>query len=679
MISIQSADTNFTPDFISQISAFTTEISKLEGIDYIISPTNTLRYVKVPLLGFHSSPLLRQDSPQNLDIDLKKINKDNSLYQYLFSHDKSALLCYIVFSRSVSSANKITLTEVIQQKSVDILTKEVGLFFAGQPNTQAYYMGTLRQELILFSSISLALLILFITITYRSLLITIYSILTLLVSLTITFGLVSLVLDELDFLMTILPTIIFVIGNSTLIHLIEDHQQKEQTNYKVFNQNRTKRITFISSITTAIGFFSLYFLPIEPIQTFGIFAALGIIISWITAIVFFNALMNLHEIRIKSKQEKSWTVFLSTLFDSIIRRRKVYVFGILVFVGVALIGINKLNPNSYFLGDLNKESTLKQELSHFEENYGGIRPFELGLTAKRGTLLTPNTLNDLNEIQTYIDSIYQVSMPLSLVVFFKEINQALHGGNPLENKIPLDSISKQDLINAFSHHKVASKLNFIIDSTLTKTRITGKIPDLGAQAINAKNKALISHLKQYDDRFDYSITGAAHLMDNSNNHVTFNLLIGIAFSLILVTIVIGISLQSVKIALISILPNLYPLILVAGIMGYIGIDLNIGTAIIFTVLYGIAVDDTIHFLIRFSAEIGKEDALRNTFIYAGKKIIITSFIISSGFMAFILSDFGSTFYAGIFISTGLVIALLTDLILLPILLHYFIKTKKIKK
>ena len=275
---------------------------------------------------------------------------------------------------------------------------------------------------------------------------------------------------------------------------------------------------------------------------------------------------------------------------------------------------------------------------------------------------------------------YQVSMSLSIITILQEINVTIHGGNSAYHVIPKDKAELDNLLAAAQQFKLVEKSRFLISSDLKETRITGKIFDSGANEIQQKNQEFKAFTEKFDSRLTFQLTGSAHLMDMANQNVTTHLLKGLIFSLILVTVVIGIALQSVQIAFLSILPNVFPLLVIAGLMGWLGIDLKIGTALIFTVLYGIAVDDTIHFLMRYKIEqnIDPIFALKNTYLHVGKKLLITSFIISVGFLSFTLSEFNSTFYAGLLITIGLIIALLTDLIQLPLLLQSIDKNNHLK-
>lgn len=204
-------------------------------------------------------------------------------------------------------------------------------------------------------------------------------------------------------------------------------------------------------------------------------------------------------------------------------------------------------------------------------------------------------------------------------------------------------------------------------------RITGKINDLGSLTISQLNLDLSKYLSGNTSLATYHITGAAQLMDNSNADIALNLTRGLGIALLFTAIILGMLFRSLRIAMLSLIPNTLPLIIIAGLMGWIGVDLKVATALIFPIAFGIAVDDTIHLLSRLRIErrlgLSWEESIRNSILKTGKAILITTFILSSGFGVFMLSEFTSTYYIGLLVGLALFFAVLADLLLLPLLLR----------
>ena len=214
----------------------------------------------------------------------------------------------------------------------------------------------------------------------------------------------------------------------------------------------------------------------------------------------------------------------------------------------------------------------------------------------------------------------------------------------------------------------------LISSDKKTTRIMGSIGDLGSEIIENKNEQLLSFIESEIDPniVQVRITGTAHLLDQNMKTLSNSITLGLIIAVIIVSIIMAILYKSLKIVLISIIPNVIPLIMIAGIMGIFGIQFKVTTAIIFTIAFGICVDDTIHFLSKFNLELKKGKsllyALKRTYLATGKAIVLTSLILCSGFLMLIFSDFSGTFYTGVLITIALFIAVIADLTILPILL-----------
>lgn len=686
MLSFEHEKTVYDSLFLNEIQHITDQLVELPELTKVISPTHTNRKIQLPIFGIKSIPLLHLDDRIALQNDQKRNQENQSLYSNLFSTDGKSLLIYLIVSDTVNKTEKTRLLATIKAICESCQPTTIQhVYYAGQINTQAYYTQKLRYELVVYSGIAIGLLILFLYLTYRCFKLVFFTVLTLIIAVIFSLTIIIVVLGELDFLMTLLPTILFVIGISVLIHLIEDyenHPERIENGLLPFKKAQllTFNTTFISALTTAIGFFSLYFLPIRPVQNFGLYTGIGILITWLTSVLFYPALMRVFPSKMSSKKKGNWSKTLSTAFGIIRAKQGIVGFASLILLGFSLIGMTKLKINSYFLDDLKPSSDLKKDLIHFENNYGGIRPFELGITANEGQLFDPSHIQQLAKIQDYLENTYRVSMSLSIITILQEINVTIHGGNSAHHVIPKDEAELAHLLAAAKQFKLVEKSRFLISSDLKETRITGKIVDAGAIEIQQRNREFNAFTEKLDSKLTFQLTGSAHLMDMANQNVTTHLLKGLIFSLILVTVVIGIALRSARIAFLSIFPNIIPLVVIAGLMGWLGIDLKIGTAIIFTVLYGIAVDDTIHFLLCYKVEqnIDPKFALQKTYLHVGKKLLITSFIISAGFLSFTLSEFNSTFFSGLLITIGLIIALLTDLIQLPLLLQSIVKNNHLK-
>jgi predicted RND superfamily exporter protein len=258
----------------------------------------------------------------------------------------------------------------------------------------------------------------------------------------------------------------------------------------------------------------------------------------------------------------------------------------------------------------------------------------------------------------------------------KTANQIYHQGRIEYYHLPETPKESSQIAKRLQQYADDIQLNKLIDTSQTKAHISGKIPDWGSDVVHQKNEALEVFIEKVlgESQLEYRVTGTAHLMDLNNSFLAENVLKGLVIAIVIIGILFGWLLQSFRMIFLALIPNVLPLLIVAGIMGFAGIDLKISTAIIFIVAFGIAVDDSIHFLSRFRREICHHkvaEAVRLTYLTTGKAIIVTSLILAVGFLTLCSSDFLGTFYIGLLIAITLLVALLADLLLLPVLLVWF--------
>lgn len=222
----------------------------------------------------------------------------------------------------------------------------------------------------------------------------------------------------------------------------------------------------------------------------------------------------------------------------------------------------------------------------------------------------------------------------------------------------------------------------IISPDSLKCRLTGKIGDKGGIAIANANKELYEFIEQNvnEDILKLKLTGTALLIDKNNASLATNLMFGLVFAFAIIAVIVGVMFKSVKTAILSLIPNILPLLFITIVMFLAGFDLKISTSLIFTLAFGIAVDDTIHLLAKYKLErkkgVGHLYALKRSYLSSGKAIIVTTLILVGGFLTLIFSSFMSTFYMGLLVSITLFSALIFDLLILPIIMLYGLKSYK---
>jgi predicted RND superfamily exporter protein len=445
--------------------------------------------------------------------------------------------------------------------------------------------------------------------------------------------------------------------------------------------------TLFTSITTAIGFASLYFTGIPALQDFGLITAAGVLAAFLIAISMLPAWLVLSKEPAKSIQHTSnWHKKLGVLFAPIIRYKRWIFIGTIVLAGLLTFASSKLELNNFLLEDLKPSEPLRKDFAFFDNYFSGARPFELGIKLKPGeggTLLDRKYINVIAQIEEHLKSEYDVSAMQSPLTVVRELNRMSHGGRNEYYKIPNEDREWKKMSKRLDKIAKTGKLKPVIAEGLNYARITGRSGDLGAQAFAAKNKKFRNFVTEnkLEKDLKLEITGTGTLIDRTNQNLVFSLAKGLGIAFLLISILMGFLFKSFKMVLIALVPNLLPLVAVGAVMALLNIDLKMSTSIIFTIAFGIAVDDTIHLLSRYRLELrrGKSQlrSLKNAYVHTGKALIITSVILFGGFVSLCFSSFQSTYYIGLLVTLTLLFALVFDLSVLPALVSTVKPKKKI--
>jgi len=441
--------------------------------------------------------------------------------------------------------------------------------------------------------------------------------------------------------------------------------------------------TFLTLITTIVGFLSLLFSSIKPIKEFGVYTSVGVTVAFILTYTLLPALLYFFTpkklVTVHGTNNRTNNYLRKGLFWIFRNQKTILIITAVVFV-FSVIGINKIKVNNILLEDLSDKVKLKQDFNFFDKNYSGVRPFELSITLKdkSRSVWDYEVMQKINELDEFIKKEYKAGFilsPASMVkgIYASSVEGAKRGFPDKEDYEPIASY--------FKKNKKNKDIKRIVNPDGLHTRISAKISDLGSLKIGEHDKNLLAYIQKNMnmDVLKFEITGAAHLIDRNNEYMVSNMTQGFVFSIIVIGILTFFLHRSWRMVLVFIIPNVIPLIIIGGIMGYAGIELKAATSLVFSIAFGIATDDTIHFISRLKIELayGKSlmYAFKRTYFETGKPIVLTTFILLGGFMSLMLSSFQSTFYFGFLICITVVIAVLADIFLLPVLLFMIYKKK----
>ncbi|SFT46451.1 hypothetical protein SAMN05216474_0707 [Lishizhenia tianjinensis] len=689
LISVENKGGIFNLPFLEELEAFRKEIEELDLVKNARAITNEQEFFVYKNGKTSQRPYISW-SDTTLSTDSTNIYENKELLNTLVSHDAKAAALIIQHQNYLSKVKSDRINRELDSIARTHTFDKVRM--SGRVIGQKFYIDTMTVELRFFLALSILLIILVLWLAFRSLWGLILPLLVIVLSLIWILGIMSLLNEPINILLTVLPSIMFVVGMSDVIHFVSKYIELLRQGIAKNEAIRTtlKEVglaTFLTSLTTAVGFFSLFLVEVKPVQKFGMATGIGVFVAFILTFSLLPILFYFTKTpKIVHRKAKggNWYKFLHKAFAFTLKRRKQITLFSLLFLIICSYGASLLKQDNFLMDDLKESSAIKQNFNFLDDTFGGVRPFELAIEAPDSNFnfFDKNALLEINTIEKYLTQEYGVNVKLSLPFVLSIANRSAHAGDTSYFKLP----QKQKEINTFYRQLKMNEskthlLSSLIDSTSRITRISGTLPDLGNIETTGRNKAFYDFIeKEFPySSFKYKLASTAHILDKNMSYLSGSLVKGLLLATLIVALIMGLLFKDFKMVVISIIPNILPLVLIAAVMGYFGIELKITTAIVYTISFGIAVDDTIHFLSKFKLEMNKGKsvlyAIKRSYLSTGRAIILTSIILCSGFLLLIFSDFLGTVYMGMMISITLVSAVIADLFILPLLLLYFYKKK----
>mgnify|MGYP001187258760 CR=1 FL=1 len=687
MIAVERKPTVFDREFLVKVDSLTLQLGRLPDVMQVVSPTR-LEEVRITPVGAFKIPWVRTESDTLLALDSARVWRNERMRTGFFATDASAVLVLMVTEPGLSKDRSDSL--LLRTEAVVARSGLTDTYMAGRIHGQYYYIIKMLRELVIFFSTSVVLLAIFLFFTFRiawGVLVPIT-----VVGLTVLWqvGLMTLLDEPLTVLTMLLPTILFVVGMSDVVHILERYIEALRSGY---TRTRALAITYrevglatlLTSLTTAVGFFTLTTSGIGPIRSFGMYTAIGVGLALILAFTLLPSILLLVPTPLRaSKQRTRWYHALHRLFGLVLRHRRWIPWGFVVLVAIGIVGISRLKVNNFLLEDWPEDDPELAEFHYLEKAFGGVRPFEMEIDVKDSTtnVWDLRILRQVEELEHHLENGYGVHGILSPAVLVREVNKAFHGGAVEFDRLPEEQDEVDRLVKRVSNLPLRSGLATLVADDARTARITGRMVDEGGHVHAGKNRLLDSTIATItnDDLVDFHQTGMGFLIDRNNQRLSAQMIGGLSVAFLLISLIMAAVFRNWRMTIIALLPNVIPLVLIGGFMGFYGIDIKVSTAIIFTIAFGIAVDDTIHLLGKLRIELDKGRslpyAMKRSFLSAGKAVIITSIMLCSGFISLIFSDLASVYYMGLLVSLTLAMAVITDLLLLPILVLRWLPHRK---
>lgn len=687
-IALANKPSVFDQDFLRKTSDFVDELKTDSLVEEVVSITHLEEYVKTPFsAAMFSRPYIHIDNPSKYTKDSVRISKHPEAKVFL-SKDQTSLLINVKH-RQYLSKEKCDLLK----KNIDRLLKKYefnDFKYAGRTIGLGYYVDKMVFETGLFIGLSFALVIVFLLLAFKSFWGLWIPLIMVGFSMLWIVGVMGVAGEPINLILTILPSIIFVVAMSDVMHLVSKFLEELRNGHTKEDAVRIAyrevgKATLLTSLTTAVGFLTLLFVDMQPVQSFGIFTALGVILAFVLAYTLLPSLLILvkaPKVAKKKNTETLWYKVLHASFIWMLKRRVALFFGFLALMGISIFGSSLVINDYFLLEDLKKSNEMRKDYQFFDENFMGLRPFELAIKVEdENKLITDyDVLSEINKVDAFVEENYELNESFSIIKILKIANRTEHGGQMKYYKFPTEEETK-DYLNRLEKFDKKGQLSVIIDSTKKHGRISSSIGDVGMIKVKEMNANFQNFIAENinTDLVSFRLTGTAHLLDRNMSNLSMSLFWGLGLAVIIVSLLMGLLFRSIKMVVIALIPNILPLVMLGAILGFSGVELKVSTALVFTISFGIAVDDTIHFMSKLKLELNKGKslmlAMKRTFLSTGRAIVLTTLILIAGFLMLMFSDFLGTFYVGLLISCTLLFALISDLFFLPVLVIFFFKPK----
>lgn len=680
----------------------TNEIKKIPGVKEAISLSALPVILKDTAKSrFYSQRIFPDTVHSQTELDsLLVIAVNQKIYSNLLLNPSSGAAMMLVFvpKEVMNSARREAVAQALQDAGKRFMDKtNIKVHYAGLPFIRTIVANAVKKEMQIFLYASVLVTGLIMFAFFRSFKAVIFSMIIIGIVVIWTMGTLALLGFKITLLSALIPPVIVTLGITNAIYLLNKyHLEFAKTKNKIEAIRVVVRkmglATFLTNLTVAIGFLTLLSTDIIILREFGIVAGLNIMALFFVSLIMipgiFSWLPIPTERHLKHLSFPLMSGFLNLVDVFVHRHRSVIYIGSIVLAVVSAFGMLQLRSLSFMVDDIPEESEIKKDLKFVEDNFNGIMPLEFLVefhTKKRRPILDVKNLKMVEEFENFLDSIDVMAPPLSAVSFIKTAKQAFYNNNPSKYQLPTKSEGVFILRYMKGQTDSSGLFNLFVDSTFSKMRISTRIIDIGSSRLDSLVQAIEPRMKSIfvsteRDSVSATITGSTKIFIKGNKFLIENLRESLLLAFLLITLSMAILFANVRMIVISLLPNLLALMITAGLMGYFNIPLKPSTALIFSITFGISVDNSIRFLAKYRQEILSNNfyiprAVSESILETGKSIMYTSIVLFAGFIIFTFSSFGGTIALGLLTSITLVISMFTNLILLPALIMTFDRPK----
>ena len=685
-------DNFFTEEIFNEWVELNNEINKFSEIDFTISTNNVQELIK----DENQKKFILRNLLPNKKIDAVALEKfkQNLLIELpfykniLYSNDGKSIRSAIYMNKDIVNTSR--RKDFIFQNFIPLINsfeERTGLDvrISGMPYIRTLNAQNIVDEIGVFVISAMLVTTIIFFLFFRSFRATFISMFVVVIGVMWAFGILGWMGYEITILTALIPPLIIVIGIPNCIFLINKYQQEVA---KHGNKAKSLRrvimkignATLMTNLTTASGFATFILTDSKVLKEFGTVASINILAIFLLSLLIIPIIysfMNLPNRKHLQHLNNSFINRFVKWMENKVRYKRINVFIISILSLIfGIIGIYQINISGSIIEDMPKKSDFFKDILFFDEEFNGIVPIEVIIDTKRkGGANRLSTLKRIDKLEKYIRETPELSPALSMVGGMKFIKQAYYNGNPNYFKLP--SSQENSFIARYlkNLNDSGDLLKNYQDSTAQFSRVTTFMKDIKTERIEEIEIDLLKEIDKIfpNERYNVKLTGKPLLYLKGTHYLIRNLIISLSLAILLITIFMAYLFRSFKMILISLIPNLLPLIITAGVMGFTGIPLKPSTILVFSIAFGISVDDTIHFLAKYRQELIENNWKIKSAVYSSLRetaisMFYTSVVLFFGFAVFMSSNFGGTVALGGLVSVTLLFAMLANLILLPSIL-----------
>ncbi|MBO6880382.1 efflux RND transporter permease subunit [Winogradskyella sp.] len=607
---------------------------------------------------------------------------------FLFNAETKTIRTAVYIKKDIvnTSARKDFILNVLEPKIEEFRSNtSLDVRVSGMPYIRTLNSQNIIDEIPIFIGAALFITSLIFFLFFRSFRATFISLIVVCVGVMWTFGILGLLGYEITVLTALIPPLIIVIGIPNCIFLINKYQHEVRSHgNKVKSLQRviTKvgNATLMTNVTTASGFATFILTESKLLKEFGIVASLSILAIFILCLLIIPIIYTFlpyPKQRHLEHLNKRWIGGFVDWMERMVKHKKITIYvTAFVLIIASMIGINQIRISGSLIEDMPKNKQFFKDIRFFEEEFNGIMPLEIMVDTKRKKgVMKLATLKRINELEELIEETPELSKPISVVSLVKYSKQAYYNGNPKYYQLPTSQENSFILSYAKNSSSDVDLLKNFVDSTGQYARITTFMKDIGTDKMERIQENLQNKIDKLfpEERYDVTMTGKALVFQKGTKYLVRNLVISLSLAIFLISLFMAYLFRSFRMIIVSLIPNLLPLLVTAGLMGYVGVPIKPSTILVFSIAFGISVDDTIHFLAKYRQELQANHWKIRKSVYAalretGVSMFYTSIVLFFGFSVFTISSFGGTVALGALVSITLLFAMLSNLLLLPSLL-----------